>query len=229
MNEAHSGRRRKYMEKAQTRLEPGTYRLIMDFPPLREDKRKMRDWRYKPIKIGTLFFYKEWTYAPGDDETRLHTEQRLYPTGDYEHISVSPNESMATRQLKDLLTRVDDTPSLWIRREHGGSSALGALDVLVADGKVTLQEVQQAVERYWKDIEEKDKGTPTDYQRALTDLSKLLKSRAFADGGIDEDVDDTIKAVQALPCGHTGEHVIDRATGAKTCGDCGMVNPKVVG
>lgn len=140
--------------KAQTKLTPGTYRLLGDLPPLRQDKRKTRDWRYLPMKAGTLFFYKEWTYAPGDDESKLFTEQRLYPVGDYEHDSVSPNESYLTRQLEETLATLTDTPSLWLRREHSGRTALGVLDRLASDGKFTLADVQAATVADLEAVEE---------------------------------------------------------------------------
>lgn len=132
------------MSKAQTRLTPGTYILKSLYPldALREDKRRTNDWRYNPIRVGQRFFYKEWTYAPGDDETITSTEQRIYPVGDYEHLSVKPGESDRTRQLEELLVRVEDTPSLWLRREHSLYCGLQVLDVLVATGKVTLAEIQ---------------------------------------------------------------------------------------
>lgn len=139
---------------SQAMLTPGTYRLCEDLAPLRADKRKTTDWRYMPIKAGTLFFYKEWTYAPGDDETKTITEQHLYPIGSYEHDSVTPNESALTRQLEESLLPIADTPSRWLRREHGGNTALGVLDQLALAGKITLAEVQAATAAYYEILEE---------------------------------------------------------------------------
>ena len=134
------------MATIQTRLKPGTYRLREDVPPLRVDKRRTRDWRYNPIKAGMRFFYKEWTYSPRDDEFKI-TEHRLYPVGDYEHDSVTPDESTNTRILEELLERVEETPSLWIRREHGGWYALEVLDRLWADGTISMAQVQEHAAR----------------------------------------------------------------------------------
>jgi hypothetical protein len=131
------------MPKAQTKLAPGTYRCLADFPPLRKDNRRSTDWRYNPIKHGTLFFYKEWEYTPNDDKPEVViTEQRIYPVGDYEHLSVAPNESTATRDLEESLIRIEDTPSLWLRREHCTRMGLDVLDGLVLSGRLTLADVQ---------------------------------------------------------------------------------------
>jgi len=131
------------MATIQTKLKPGTYRLMRDIAPLRKDKRKTRDWKCNPVTAGTLFFYSEFTYSPHDDD-RSFTEHRLYPVGCYSSESVAPNESSATRELEELLIPVDDTPSLWLRREHSSRSGLAVLDRLCAEGKLTLAEVQAA-------------------------------------------------------------------------------------
>jgi hypothetical protein len=131
------------MRKAQTKLVPGTYRLIGEMPALRKDNRRTSDWRYNPIKPGQLFFYKEWEYAPNDDRPYVKIiEQRLYPVGDYEHMSVAPNESAETRNLEESLIQVEDTPSLWVRREHSARFALDVLDALVASGRISLMDVK---------------------------------------------------------------------------------------
>jgi len=131
------------MIKAQTRLVPGTYRFIGEMSALRNDKRRSSDWRYNPIKSGQLFFYKEWEYAPNDDRPDVTiTEQRIYPVGDYEHMSVAPNETAKTRDLEEALIPVEDTPSLWIRREHSVSFGLTVLDALVASGRISLMDVK---------------------------------------------------------------------------------------
>lgn len=136
-------------QKAQTKLIPGTYRLLEDLPPLVNDKRKTRDWRCCPMKAGTLFFYQEWAYAPDEEKPSIRiTEQRIYPVGCYQSESVAPNESSKTRQLEELLTREEETPSLWLRREHGSSVALGVLDELFSAGKVTMDDVELAADRY---------------------------------------------------------------------------------
>ena len=132
--------------KIQTKLTPGTYRLLDDLPALRKDKRR-NDWRYKPMKAGTRFFYTEWTYSPSDDDRKV-IECRLYPVGDYSHDSVSPNESSQTRDLEELLVRVEETPSLWMRREHESGTALGALDQLLIAGKITMEDVQAAADAH---------------------------------------------------------------------------------
>jgi hypothetical protein len=135
--------------KPQTRLRPGPYRLVEDFGPLLKDKRRTRDWRCQVIKAGTIFFYSEWTYHPNEDKPEVsYTETRLYPVGAYSSESVSVNESEQTRDLEEMLVRIDETPSLWVRREHGGSTGLGALDVLCEEGKITLDDVKQAAEKY---------------------------------------------------------------------------------
>lgn len=133
------------MSKAQTRLEPGTYRLCGDdLPPLRSDKRKHNDWRYNTIHAGQLFFYNEWTYAPNEEKPEATvTEQRIYPVGRYETESVRPNESSETRILEESLVRLEETPSLWIRRAHGLHTGLRVLDVLVATGKLTMGQVME--------------------------------------------------------------------------------------
>ena len=114
----------------QTRLVPGTYRLREDLPALRKDGRRSRDWRYQPIKAGTLFFYSE----PG----------ALWPAGEHSHDSVPIDESIATRYLEELLVRVDETPSHWVRREHSSSFACDILDGLLTLGKITMPDIQQA-------------------------------------------------------------------------------------
>lgn len=134
--------------KVPTRLTPGTYRLIGDdHPALRKDNRRKHDWKCQPIERGTVFFYTEHTYNPGDSE-RQATEQLLYPVGCYQHEGVAPNESSATRLLEECLERVEETPSLWLRRVHSTSTGLGALDILFEQGKLTMQDVQSAVAIY---------------------------------------------------------------------------------
>lgn len=134
--------------KHQTRLVPGVYRLREDLPALRNDKRKTRDWRCRPMARGTLFFYQEVTFYPFDD-ARTYTEQRIWPIGEYEHFGVSPGESYDTRQLEEMLERQEETPSQWLRREHSGTAvAHGTIDKLFEQGKITIEDVQQAC-REW--------------------------------------------------------------------------------
>ncbi len=135
------------MSTIQTKLKPGTYRLTVDMPALRDDKRRTRDWRCQPMELGTLFFYTEWTYSPCDDETKV-TEHRLYPVRCHSSESVSPNETYTTRLLEESLMRVEETPSLWLRREHSSRTALGVLDTLFTSGKLTLADVQTATAAY---------------------------------------------------------------------------------
>lgn len=135
--------------KAQTKLIPGTYHLTVDLPALRKDKRRSTDWRCQPMKAGTLFHYTEWTYVPGDDPEVTLTEQRIYPVGGYEHESVRPDETISTRDLEECLSRVDETASLWLRRNsHGGFTVFGVIDELVSSGKISMVDVQEAVTRY---------------------------------------------------------------------------------
>jgi hypothetical protein len=143
------------MASIQTKLVPGTYRLTEDLPPLVNDKRRSRDWKCCPMKRGQLFFYTEWTYAPDEERPeRMRTEHRLYPLGSYQHDSVSPDLSSATRVLEECLERVDETPGLWFRREHSGGSPFGAIDELCKQGRFSLQDFKDAVESYYANLKD---------------------------------------------------------------------------
>lgn len=134
----------------QTRLVPGTYRLSEECGPLRNDKRKKNDWRCNKIAAGTLFFYTEWTYAPSEEHPQATvTERRLFPVGCYGSEGVAPNESHLTRELEELLVAVDESPSLWLRREHSTAAGLDVLDNLFACGKLTLADVKWAANAQW--------------------------------------------------------------------------------
>ena len=97
-------------------------------------------WRYRPIEAGELFFYTEVTFAP--DETRptcTITQHELYPETQLSVSSVDPRDVV---ELVELLERVEETPTMWLRRLHGGQTAMRILDVLVADGRLTMDEVK---------------------------------------------------------------------------------------
>lgn len=135
------------------KLTPGTYRLTADLEALLKDKRRTRDWSFNPIKTGTLFFYTEWTYSPADDG-RMVTERRLYPVGRYSSESLSPYaDQKAFRKLEALLERIDETPSLWLRREHEIGTGLRVLDALAKAGIVTLETIQNIANRVEKDLD----------------------------------------------------------------------------
>jgi hypothetical protein len=116
--------------------ESGTFRVTQDLPAVRPDKRKTRDWRAMPIKKGELLavrycdVYKRW---------------HIFPDGGYEH------EAVLLKDVPDLvraLEPVEDTPSLWLKREHGRiHAAPGILDVLVAEGTLTMAQVKEAYEK----------------------------------------------------------------------------------
>lgn len=128
-------------------LRPGTYRLTVAMPPLRNDRRRYTDWRYLWIEVDKLFFYQEWTYAPDESKpTQLVTERKLYPAGSMSVNHVRPDESDKVRQLVEALVPVEDTAFLFLLREHGGTTAMHILDELIARGKTTLAEVVELAE-----------------------------------------------------------------------------------
>lgn len=136
------------VKRAQTRLAPGTYRLQVDLPPLRSDKRRSSDWRYLPMLAGQLFFYTECVWTPNDDKPEVQiADQCIYPINKSGVTAVKPNETSATRQLEEALVRVEETATLYLTREHGGQTAMRVLDVLITKGLISLDEIMDIAQR----------------------------------------------------------------------------------
>lgn len=122
---------------------PGTYRLKRDMPALKPDKRKRYDWRADMVKADTLFCVDQGFY--GHNVDIFH----MWPSGDYESTAepLCVDGVISKPDWADALEPVQETPSMWFRREHNGYRNLGrdVLDRLVADGVITLSTVQRIV------------------------------------------------------------------------------------
>lgn len=127
-------------------LPEGTYRLRAGVPAPAPDKRKRHDWRARGAKAGDLFVVTTYFVDPKAPRWLV-----TYPSGEYAHYSVRLHEHP---ELVELLEPVQETPSLWLAREHNGLRIThGILDRLVADGTVTLDQVKAAATAYLEDID----------------------------------------------------------------------------
>ena len=127
-------------------LTPGTYRLTKDLPPLKIDRRKTHDWRYLPMSADSLFAYTEWDMGPPGTPVM---KRDLRPSGGYDPVDPTNISPYDCRELVAALEPIEDTPSLWLAREHSGLGlARGILDCLVAAGKITLEDVKSAAAAY---------------------------------------------------------------------------------
>lgn len=139
-----------------TKLEPGTYRLRQDVKNPHPDKRVRHDWRCFAVwEAGMIFRVEEHPLATDVPPRGIgHKAHRVWH-GAYGHQSFdSWNEKW--EWLAPHLERLEEKPSDWIKREHGSMSggALGALDLLVEDGVLTMEKVQEAVNRYYNSLED---------------------------------------------------------------------------
>jgi hypothetical protein len=116
----------------------GVYRLTLDHPPLRPDKRKRHDWRAGDLKAGTLFTVTQREAANvfrERDEVRRLTGSQYYA----EWLTKLPATFIAA------LERVEDlTATQYLKSRGNAYLADNILDVLVASGKITLADVEQA-------------------------------------------------------------------------------------
>ena len=120
-------------------MNPGTYTLIQDFEsPLKYDKRFKGDWRRRGIiPAGTVFYVRLNCNGP---------YLEAFPELDSHMHAVSNGPKSKWRDLFSLLDPLQEKPSQFIKREYPGSTALRVLDILFKQGKITLQDVIDALE-----------------------------------------------------------------------------------
>lgn len=117
-------------------LTPGTYRTSRDVAAISPDRRMRRDWRATAVKKGTIVHVRP--FQLDDDRTVLE----LW-AGEWPHQSIGVRDAA---ELIAALEPVQDTPGLWMDREHNGYGARMILNQLVKDGVVTLDQVKAAYE-----------------------------------------------------------------------------------
>lgn len=121
-----------------TKLEPGTYRLTKTIQNPRPDRRARHDWRLlQTWHEGMIFRVQSWgAFKPSERFELWHGPWCATPGGTiWEHIA--PH-----------LQRIDEKPSDFLKREHPGMSlAAAALDLMVANGVVTLDQVKEYLQR----------------------------------------------------------------------------------
>lgn len=120
-------------------ITPGNiYVLTKDHPALRPDKRQRYDWRAADMKAGTEFVVEQ-------DEIHERTWSTLRKLGHPGSVAVGLGQLPET--FTDLLQRVEHpTPTQYLRAHSTANCALEILDVLVAEGKITLDDVKVAEE-----------------------------------------------------------------------------------
>lgn len=126
---------------------PGTYKLSRDVQNPHPDRRTRHDWRKAPIwKAGTEFVIRTCSY--GDfDATEI-------TSGRYTHQSLlvreaeSEEDRIAPRELLGALevVTVKDLQQA-LREANLGEFLLFGVDRLVRDGKLTTEQVVEAIRR----------------------------------------------------------------------------------
>jgi hypothetical protein len=127
---------------------PGTYRLSVTLPPLAKDGRRHSDWRYLPLLRGTLFIYTEHFEdhkVQGKRKPVTIVQRWLRPVGKLMAIDPFTSRYFNARDLVAALVPVEETPSMYLRREHNvtPSTATHLIDLLAEQGKLTLDEVKK--------------------------------------------------------------------------------------
>ncbi len=127
-------------------MTPGIYRLTKDFKntSMYTDKRKKHDWRAREvIKAGTRFTVDASDLEGHATKARLH----LYRTRDYSSLGVWEREELF-KQLAPLLeAEPPSIDTLYARHyiDSPGSDQSFIVDVLLAQGKITLEDVETAI------------------------------------------------------------------------------------
>lgn len=123
-------------------ITPGTYTLTCDITNPSPDRRVKRDWRAEPvIKAGTVFCVV--TRCEGTDkEIQELREQDAW----------SFQSTTFGTDLYDLialhLVPMTEVPSDYLARVDYYNAGTRLLDILHAAGKITMVDVEQALEKY---------------------------------------------------------------------------------
>lgn len=119
-------------------MKPGVYRLTKDLPAIDPDKRVRHDWRHMPRKEGTLFAVrKNISIDDALDLAELHG---------YSHQMFPLRHSKVQSMLEYLEPVQELTPRQYLAlEEHGDYSAVRALDLLHAAGKITLEDIKNVL------------------------------------------------------------------------------------
>lgn len=136
-----------------TKLEPGTYRLRIDVENPKPDRRQRHDWRaLVKWEKGMVFRVRFDPYLKSPDANDVDALELWH--GRYPHMSFSSWREGFWELLAPYLDRIDETPSQWMRREHGHDAGApwGILDMLVAEGRLTLDDVKELTERYYASL-----------------------------------------------------------------------------
>lgn len=119
-------------------MTPGVYRLTKDLPAIDPDKRVRHGWRCMPMKEGTLFAVRRNISI--DDALDL---AELYG---YSHQMFPLRHSKVQSMLEYLEPVQELTPRQYLAlEEYGDYSALRALDLLHAAGKITLEDIKSVL------------------------------------------------------------------------------------
>lgn len=116
-------------------LEKGTYRLTRDVKNPHPDRRVKRDWRCVPVwEKGEKFHVEQWN----PDQVNVVRRIDGY---NYQEMSVHNGDLC---ELIESLERVEETPSEYLKRRRNDRGALEMLDWLVANGKLSMLDLQLA-------------------------------------------------------------------------------------
>ena len=122
-------------------MKPGPYVLRGDFTPPKLDRRS-NDWRKAVVKDGTLF------HVVSSSIIEVSEYAEAYPLHGSPSNSVNNSERRGWKKFFEQLEPVGDRPSWYLERHHSRLSGAMVLDQLSYEGKITIQEVEEALERW---------------------------------------------------------------------------------
>lgn len=121
----------KRMRPAKTLLEYGTYMLVETVSNPAPDRRVKADWRACPTwEAGRIFIMTPWG---------------IRSQNSYAHQMIESYEDRF-ELLASKLKPVIETPSMLLRRLDWSNLAESILDKLAADGRITIDQVQAALD-----------------------------------------------------------------------------------